>query len=112
MRITKNKNVDILIVAFGFGLAYWFLDSLLCYIYNDSVSFASELFQPSTQQTYSRIIVICFLVLFNSHNTTKYEKLEEGMEDLKTQVDKLQQTVPPQQGSPEPAETGGDKTSP
>ncbi len=108
MRMVKNKNMDILIVAIGFGLSYWFLDSLLCYIYSDSVSFAVELFQPSTEKAYNRIIVICFLVLFNCHSMTKYEKLEKDMDELTTMVNTLQNDSRQQQGNSDHGEAKDD----
>jgi len=70
-----------LIESFGFGCAYWFLDTLLCYFYNSSGSFINELFQPDPLAFYRRVMVVSILVLFNSHILSKLRRFEEKLKE-------------------------------
>jgi len=70
-----------LIEAFGFGCAYWFLDALLCYFYNGSTNFIKELFQPDPLAFYRRVMVLSVLVLFVSHILSKFRQLEGKLQE-------------------------------
>jgi len=70
-----------LIEAFGFGCAYWFLDALLCYFNNGSTNFIKELFQPDPLAFYRRVMVLSVLVLFVSHILSKFRQLEGKLQE-------------------------------
>lgn len=104
MKITTNKTLQILLVVLGFGVVYWFMDSMFCFFNYSSRSLASHLFQPHTADVYRRIIVACFLAMVCSHCMEIVNAREEELDELSVYINNFKNVINESQDDTAPGE--------
>ena len=65
--IRVHISDKMVLIAFGFAIAYWLIDTFLFLFLSYDVQFLERIFGPQVGQIASRVIVLCLFAMFGSH---------------------------------------------
>jgi len=86
----------LILVAIALGAVYWMIETFLCVISSNELSFCNLLFGSGLDYLSTRIIVLCLFLIFGSHaqySFKKQKKTETDLEELKEMNEKLQKEI-------------------
>ena len=86
----------LILVAIALGAVYWMIETFLCVISSNELSFSNLLFGSGLDYLSTRIIVLCLFLIFGSHaqySFKKQKKTEIDLEELKEMNEKLQKEI-------------------
>ena len=86
----------LILVAIALGAVYWMIETFLCVISSNELSFCSRIFGSGLDYLSTRIIVLCLFLIFGSHaqySFKKQQKTETDLEELKEMNKKLQEEI-------------------
>jgi len=80
----KNaKGMDSMILAgIPIAIIYWVLDSILNIFFSNRYNIVAEIFGPDLYEIYTRVIVLCILLIFGAHAQTTINKLKKTRDAL------------------------------
>ena len=79
----KSKSMDSMILAgIPIAIIYWILDSILNIFFSNRYNIVAEIFGPDLYEIYTRIIVLCILLIFGAHAQTTINKLKKTRDAL------------------------------
>jgi len=84
------------LVGIALGAIYWIVDTFLCFISSNGISFYSRIFGPGLGYLSTRIIVLCLFLIFGSHaqySFKRQKRTETDLEELKEMNEKLQEEI-------------------
>ena len=75
----ESKSMDSMILAgIPIAIIYWILDSILNIFFSNRYNIVAEIFGPDLYEIYTRIIVLCILLIFGAHAQTTINKLKKN----------------------------------
>lgn len=84
------------LVAIALGAVYWMIETFLCVISSNELSFCSRIFASDLDYLSTRIIVFCLFLIFGSHaqySFKKQKKTEADLKELKEMNENLQEQI-------------------
>jgi uncharacterized membrane protein (DUF106 family) len=84
------------LVGIALGAIYWMIDTFLCVISSNGISFCNRMFGPGLDYLSTRIIVLCLFLIFGSHaqySFKRQKRTETDLEELKEMNEKLQEEI-------------------
>ena len=79
--------------GFFIAILYWLVDSLFCFFTANGCSLWKTLFDPNMNNLYKRIIVLCIIVIFASHQRRKIKEKEEELGEWVTYSKYLEKRI-------------------
>jgi len=81
----RESLMDSMVVAGAFvAIIYWTLDSILSIFFSNQFNLFAQLFGPDLYEVYTRVVVLCLLLLFGSHAQSTINRLRKTQETLHT----------------------------
>ncbi|MGA9478012.1 MAG: PAS domain S-box protein, partial [Desulfobacterales bacterium] len=91
MKPATNKKVKVtdsmILAGIPIAIIYWVLDSILNIFFSNRYNIIAEIFGPDLYEIYTRVIVLCILVIFGANAQTTINKLKKARNDLQKSED-------------------------
>jgi two-component system cell cycle sensor histidine kinase/response regulator CckA len=83
--ILPGKNIldSMMMAVIPIAICYWIVDSILNIFFYNKYNVLAEIFGPDLYAIYTRVIVLCILVLFGSHAQASINKLRSTRDALR-----------------------------
>ena len=80
----RDHPLDSMIMAgVPIAIVYWVLDSILNIFFYNKYNILAELFGPHVYEVYTRIVVLCLLLIFGAHAQVKINELKQTRDALR-----------------------------
>jgi two-component system, cell cycle sensor histidine kinase and response regulator CckA len=90
----SQSVLDSMVVAGVFvAVLYWLIDSILSIFFSKSLNFLAVLFGPDLNNIYTRVIVLCLLLLFGSHAQASINRLKRARDALRKSEEEHQRFI-------------------
>jgi two-component system cell cycle sensor histidine kinase/response regulator CckA len=90
----RQSVMDSMVVAGAFvAIIYWTLDSILSIFFSNQFNLLAQLFGPDLYQIYTRVMVLCLLLLFGSHAQYTINRLRHTHAALRTSEQQYREFV-------------------
>jgi len=96
--VLKTESIldSMMVAVIPIAIIYWIIDSILNIFFSDKYNIFAEIFGPELYEIYTRLIVLCILLIFGAHAQSSINKLtktrdalRESEEDHRTFIENL-----------------------
>ncbi|MFZ0614731.1 MAG: PAS domain S-box protein [Desulfobacterales bacterium] len=82
-----NVTDSMVLAGIPIAIIYWVLDSILNIFFSNRYNIIAEIFGPGLYEIYTRVIVLCILVIFGAHAQTTINRLKNAADALQKSED-------------------------
>ena len=82
-----NVADSMVLAGIPIAIIYWVLDSILNIFFSNRYNIIAEIFGPGLYEIYTRVIVLCLLVLFGAHAQNTINRLKKAHDALQKSED-------------------------
>ncbi len=82
-----NVTDSMVLAGIPIAIIYWVTDSILNIFFSNRYNIIAEIFGPGLYEIYTRVIVLCILVIFGAHAQTTINRLKNAADALQKSED-------------------------
>ncbi|MFZ0133901.1 MAG: PAS domain S-box protein [Desulfobacterales bacterium] len=82
-----NVADSMVLAGIPIAIIYWVVDSILNIFFSNKYNIVAEIFGPSLYEIYTRVIVLCILIIFGAHAQTTINRLKNARDALQKSED-------------------------